>query len=334
MSILLQAILSVSLISSCVSMGGAEKAPKNPPQIVANMELEEALQAAIEFGGATAKDVRKLIVKRKQWPLAEKILYQAIQDGIINYQNAQLINAVLLYTSGPVQPQEALFTQMVTSGRPLSRQLAWQMAASLPSKPMRLAMERELNRAIYEDDEQSLYIPAMAIAAQANRMTAAYSVVRRGLFLTNQEEFAQAMATLNPEQASGDFLEYLAICPPEELRQLTVSSINIFAATIALNHLLKYPPHITHSKIETVFYYSISRNPGLSELALNLVDVLLDKHQSAMALVLSRMPVWSQVAFIEGARRNLNSSKRVFLSELRKVTAQNEVIEELGDIKL
>jgi hypothetical protein len=65
-----------------------------------------------------------------------------------------------------------------------------------------------------------------------------------------------------------------------------------------------------------------------------LVDVLVDKNQSAMALTLSRMPVWTQVAFIEGARRNLTASKRVFLSELKKVTAQNEIIEELGDVKL
>jgi hypothetical protein len=335
MFVIANIMINLFLSVSCVSMLTAEtNTAKAPPAIIANMDLEDALQAAIQFGGSTSKDVRKLIVRRKQWPLAEKILYQAIQDGIFNYQNAQLINAVMLYTSGPVQPQEALFSQMVTSGRPLARQLAWQMAAALPGKPMRQAMERELNRAVYEDDEQSLFFPAMAVAVQENRMTTAYSVVRRGLFLTNQEEFAQAMATLNPEQASADLLDYLAICPPEELRQLTQSSINIFAATVALNHMLKFPPSIAHSRLETVFYYAISRNPGLSDLALSLVDVLVDKNQSAMALTLSRMPVWTQVAFIEGARRNLTASKRVFLSELKKVTAQNEIIEELGDVKL
>jgi hypothetical protein len=327
--------LNLILTTGCVSMFSAgSNDQKTPPTSVSNMDLDDALQAAIQFGGDTAKNVRKLIVRRKDWPLAEKILYQAIQDGIIDYENQQLINAVMLYTSGPVKPQEALFTQMISSGRPLARQLAWQMAASIPGRVMRSAIERELNRAVYEDDEEDLFIPAMAVAVQENRMTTAYSVVRRGLFLTNQEEFAQAMVTLNPEKASADLLDYLAICPPEELRQLTLSTINIFAANIALNHLLKFPPNIAHSRIETIFYYAISRNPGLSDLAINIVDSLIDKNKAAMALTLSRMPVWAQVAFIEGARRNLTASKRVFLAELRKVTAHNEIIEELGDVKL
>jgi len=328
-------LICFGFVSGCATLSKSpEETLKTPPAITSNMELEKALQAAIEFGGDTSKSVRKLIARRKQWPMAEKVLYQAIQDGIINYQNSQLVNAVTLYISGPVQPQDALFTQMVTSGRPLARQLGWQMAAALPGKLMRQAMEREVNRAVYEDDEQSLLISAMAIAAQSNRMTSAYSVVRRGLLVTNQEEFAQAMSTLNPEQASADFLDYLSLCPPEELRQLTVSTVNIFAATIALNHLIKYPPNVANAQIEVIFYYAISRNPGLSDLATHLVEVLSQKNQAAMALTLSRMPVWAQVAFIEGSRRNMTASKRVFLSELKKVTAQSEVVDELGDVKL
>lgn len=335
MAKLFSVIFGLILVPSCTTMVGAgDNALKGPPAIAANMDLDEALRAAIDFGGSTARNVRKLIEKRKQWPMAEKVLYQAIQDGIIKYQNAQLINAVGLYTSGPVQPNQALFTQMVTSGRPLARQLAWQMAASLPGKQMRTAMERELNRAISDDDEESLFVPAMAVAAQANRMTSAYTVVRRGLLVTNQEEFAQAMATLNPEQASADFLDYLALCPPEELRQLTVSSVNIFAATIALNHLLRYPPSLANSQVETIFFYAISRNPGLSDLASQLVEILSQKNKTAMALTLSRLPVWAQVAYIEGARRNMTSAKRVFLSELRNVTAHMEIMDELGDVKL
>jgi hypothetical protein len=53
-----------------------------------------------------------------------------------------------------------------------------------------------------------------------------------------------------------------------------------------------------------------------------------------MAMALARMPVWVQVAYIEGARRNMTASKRVFLTELKKLTAQTEVLDELGDVKL
>jgi hypothetical protein len=298
------------------------------------MSLEDALQAGIDFGGDTAKNVRKLVAKRKQWPMAEKILYQAVQEGIIKYENTQLINAVMLYISGPVKPQEALFTQMISSGRPLARQLAWQMAAALPGKAMRTAMEREINRALFDDEEKELLIPAMARAIQANRMTSAYSVARQGLMTTHSEAFASAMATLNPEQATNDFLDYLSQCPPEELRQMTVTSVNIFAATIALNHMIKYQPNIAHEQIESIFYYAISRNPGLSDIAAGLIESMMVKNQSAMAVTLARMPVWAQIAFIENSRRNLTASKRVFLGELKRVTAQREVVDELGEIQL
>ncbi len=329
-------MVAIALIgSSCATTFDAGKnASKQAPHISKDMPLETALQAGIDYGGDTARDVRKLISKRKQWPLAEKMLYQAVQDGIIKYENNQLINAVMLYIAGPVTPQEALFNQLVSSGRPLARQLAWQMASALPGKVMRSAMEREMNRAVMDGDEDDILIPAMAAAAQANRMTSAYSLVRRGLMTKNFEDFAQAMAALNPEQATTDFLEYLSLCPPEELRQLTVSSINIFAANVALNHMLKFPPSVSNANIDVLFSYAISRNPGLSDLASTIVENISQKNPGAMALALSRMPVWSQVAFIEGSRRSMTPGKRLFLGELKRVSAEADVVDELGDIKL
>lgn len=328
------AIFATVLTTCATTAGENQRAQKQPPQITRDMPLESALQAGIDFGGETARDVRKLISKRKQWPLAEKMLYQAVQEGIIKYENTQLVNVVMLYIAGPVTPQEALFNQLVSSGRPLARQLAWQMAAALPGKVMRSAMEREMNRAVFDGDEDDILIPAMAAAVQANRMTTAYSLVRRGLMTKNLEDFAQAMATLNPEQATSDFLDYLALCPPEELRQLSVSSVNIFAATIALNHMMKFPPNTTNPNVDVLFNYAISRNPGLSDLATTLVENIAQKNPNGMAMTLSRMPVWTQVAFIEGSRRNMTATKRVFLGELKRVSAQADVVDELGDIKL
>lgn len=323
------------VMTSCVTTSDDnQRTSKQPPQVTKDMPLETALQAGIDFGGDTARDVRKLVSKRKQWPLAEKMLYQAVQDGIIKYENSQLINAVMLYISGPVTPQEALFNQLVSSGRPLARQLAWQMASALPGKVMRSAMEREMNRAVADGDDDDILIPAMAAAVQANRMTSGYSLVRRGLMTKNLEDFAQAMAALNPEQATADFLDYLGLCPPEELRQLTVSSINIFAATVALNHMLKFPPNPSNSDVEVLFSYAISRNPGLSDLAMTIVENISQKNPGAMALALSRMPVWTQVAFIEGVRRNMNANRRLFLGELKRVAAEADVVDELGELKL
>lgn len=335
MSKILIFTMILGLTTSCTTTGSKAPTPEQQaPRITKEIPLQEALQAGIDFGGETAKDVRKLVSKRKQWPMAEKILYQAIQDGIIKYENPQLINAVMLYIAGPVTPQEALFQQLVSSGRPLARQLAWQMAAALPGKVMRLAMEREMNRAVFDDEEDEILIPAMASAVQSNRLTSAYSLVRRGLMLKGNEDFAQAMVTLNPEQATNDFLDYLSLCPPEELRQLTVSTINVLSATIAFGHMMKFPPRVSDSRVETLFYYAISRNPGINEAANLVIDRMTEKNQSAMAITLARMPLWTQVAYIEASRRNLSSTKRVFLGELRRVSSQSEIVDELTDIKL
>ena len=319
--------------SACVTpTAQGSKSEKLAPEISQSMPLEEALTAGIDFGGPTGVKVRKLVTDRKQWPEAEKILNKNILAGMTDYSNAQLTNAMMLYLSGPVTPRGGMFKKLVASERALVRQLGWQMATALPGKIMRTEMNAEINRALFDDDEEAILIPAMAIAVQTNKMVSAYSVVRQGLLSTNHESFALAMAALNPEKASDDLLEYLSLCPPEELRQMTISSINLFAATIALQHMMKYPPNQNQALIETIFYYSISRNPGLSDLALSLLETLVTKNQAGMAMSLARMPVWVQIAFIEGARRNMTASKRVFLSELKKVVAQSEVVEELGEI--
>ena len=329
-------VVAIAILYGCASISSdpAHKEVVAPPTITQTMPLDEALEAAIHFGGDTARQVRKVVAKRKEWPAAEKYLVQAIQDGVIKYENQDLANAVMLYVSGPVKPSAALFKKMVGSGRPVARGLGWQMAGALPGKVMSQAMEQELSRALVEGDESDILIPQMAQAAQSNRLVSAYTMVRQGLMRTGYEDFATALSVLDPERASDDFMEYLAMCPPEELRQMTVTSINIISANVALSHFQKHPPRISHPQIENLFYFAISRNPALGELGGAVTDMLASMHRKQMAVVLSRMPVWAQIAYIESARRNLSQTRRTLLSELRAVTPQAEVAEELGEIKL
>lgn len=332
---LLIALCIVLNLSGCATTSEkTAKDAKEAPAITKEMPLNEALEAGIEFGGDTARSVRKLVTKRKEWPLAERFLVEAIQDGIIKYENMQLVNALMLYVAGPVKPSEVLFQKMVSSGRPLARQLGWQMAAALPGKVMRQAIEREFNRALMEGEESEILIPQMANAVEANRMVSAYTMVREGLMTTNHEDFASAMAILNPEQATTDFIDYLALCPPEELRQMTVSTINVYAATLALSHMTKHPPSLSHPRLEILYYYAISRNSALNELGMSLVDQLSLRNRQQMVITLSRLPAWAQISFVEGARRNLTPSRRVFLSELKTTSSQTEVTDELGEIKM
>ena len=103
--------------------------------------------------------------------------------------------------------------------------------------------------------------------------------------------------------------------------------------SLELTHLSKNLPAQGHPKLEVLFYYSISRNPGLSDLASSVIDALCQRDQKSMAIMLSRLPTWAQVAYIENARRNMSPSRRVFLGELKKTSPQAEVSDELGEIQ-
>ena len=77
----------------------------------------------------------------------------------------------------------------------------------------------------------------MANAVAANQLTDAYTLIREGLMQQGGEEFVNAMIALNPKRASWDFLDYLAQASAEELRQLTLSSVDLFSCVAILKHL-------------------------------------------------------------------------------------------------
>lgn len=238
-----------------------------------------------------------------------------------------------LFQFAPIDVSEALFHHLITSSRPLARQSGWQLAASKPSKILRAAIDKELNRAVLQNDEESLFMPQMAAAVKAHQLTSAYTVLRLGLFSTGSEAFVTAMSALNPKSASEDFLSYLALVPPEELRQLTITTIDLYAAMNALKHLQKNPASISNPQMPHLYYYAVSRNAGLSEMANTVLDTYYLFHKPQLARMLSLLPTWVQVAYVESTRRNNNPQRIAFLLDLKKVSTQSEVVDELGDVR-
>ena len=303
------------------------------PQIHTDLPVKDALVAAVNHGGQTLKSVIRLFKRRGDWMKAYPVIEQAIKDGILQYGNTQLINVVLIYQASPVQTSPVVFDRLVSSGRLLARQLGWQLASTKPSPLMAKAIDVALSRALAEGDEKSVLIPEMAKAVHANRLVSAYSVMRQGLFMTNHESFASAMAALNPKAASSDFLDYLAQAPVDELRQLTLRSVNSFACMVILKHMTKYPPPVTHPKFGHLFLYTISRNRGLGDQASDLVRTYLPSNSHFLAFVLARLPGWVQMAYIENARRRLSSDVALFLKDLKEATPQKDVIEEIDQVR-
>lgn len=321
-------------LSACQTTGNNPPTPSDPaPTIAADMPLEDALKAAVDHSGATIDKVRQLVERRKESAAGASVLEQAISDHLLVYTNSQLISAANLYQSLTVRLSPQLFTTMVRSGRPLARQIAWQMAASLPSSEIAALIDRHLTLAVTEGNEEEVLIPQMAQAIQVNRLRSAFTLLRQGLLSTGDEAFAKAMITLDPARASNDFMDYLSLAPVEELRQLTQKTVNMYTCMVALRHLMNYPVSTNHPKYDQLFLYAVSRNNALAELANMVLNNSFPRHRESMAVILARLPAWIQIAYLEYARRNMSPEVSQFLAALKMVSAQSQVLEEIGEIQ-
>lgn len=311
-----------------------EEAKVPPPTLTSQTPLNEVVEAAIGFGGDTLRQARLIIGRRGEWVKAEALLDRGLRDGVITYTDSRLVNAVHLYQSSIIPANPELFERMVASDRLLAKQLAWQIATTMPSRSIAKAVERELTRALREDDEQNLFLPQMASAVAANHLRSSYTVLLQGLVKTGNEGFAKAMAMLDADRASSDFLDYLSRATADELRQISVSSINLYTGMLMLKHMMKFPPPTDHPHFEHLFLYSISRNMALSDAASQVVLSYLPKNQDRLALQLARQPAWVQIAYIEAVRRKMTPVITLFLGELKRSTAQQDVVDEITELRL
>lgn len=334
-----QNILFISIfafaLNHCVTPSKEERFdPKNAPNLTEDTPVEKIIEGAIDFGGIQMDKARTLITKKKAWSQTVKIVAQDISDNMQTYESFQLVNAVNLLQISPYALDEGMFLKLVSSGRQLAKQLGWQLAAAKPSKKVAAMIDKELTRAITENDENSVFLQQVAAAVQANHLKSSYSLMRQALFTTNQEYFALAMAALEPQKASEDFIEYLAIAPVDELRQITMHTLDPFTCMFALQHLERNPASVTNPRIEVLFLYGISRNTALADEASRLLDKYFEENPGLFAQLLGRQQVWVQVAFIENIRRNNNATKKKFLSELRNTSSSEEVLDELREMQL
>ncbi|MFK7823435.1 MAG: hypothetical protein AB8G05_04730 [Oligoflexales bacterium] len=325
-------ILWLNLFTGCISLSSSQQENLEPPELTADMSLSELLDAGIKFGDKTLNKSKKIIDRRKQREAAGVYLHRIIIESQLKMPATSLINAMNFYQFTAYEKAAQLFYILSQSDRNLSQQLAWHLAATMPSTAMGQQVERALSQAIANNEIQQMYLPKMATAVSSNKLIQSYTVVRQGLFDSNHVDFVRAMISLDPRQASHDFVDYLAKASVSELRQLSVKSVDVFACMEIFKHLLNFPVEVTHPRFEHLFLYSISRNNALAEMARKVLISYLPNNNSHLALVLARMPNWVQVAFVEGSRRQLNPQTSLFLRELKKTTSQREVLEEIDHV--
>lgn len=330
--------LAFAGLSGCVSTdeNGATEEPRKlepPPEIYANMPLDKALEAGVDYGGDTLQQVKRLIKRRNEGQVAGKALEAALIEGALKYEHHQLMNAGHLYAATPLPISGKVFQTLIDSGRGVARQVGWQLAAMKPSKELAQLVDRELTRAVADNDEDSVLMPQMANAVRANQLKGAYTLMVQGLLRKGDEEFALAMIALDPKRATDDALQYLALANAEELRQLTMSSVNLYTAIAILKHQQSTPPSIGNLYFGHLFVYAVSRNTALAELAQKVLETQLPQNTELMAQTLAGQPVWVQIAYLGNARRNMNPKIGLLLGELKKTSGENDVIQEIDEIK-
>ena len=316
----------------CQSLRSTERDGVSIPEIQESTSSDEALKIAVDFGGDRVEKAVQMIAKRKGSEKAAMAMEQSLQDQLLHFQNNQILNAANLYQQLTKTVSLDLFRKYVRSDRPVAKQVAWQWAAAFPSKTLSKAIDDELSLAVSGDEEQDFTTPEMANAVRVNRVKSSYTLIREGLMSKGDEAFARAMMSLNPEQASVDFLRYLALAPVEELRQLNQKTVNTYTCMFIFRHMASYPPPTTDPYYEQVFLFAVSRNPALSELANGVLRQSFSRGREGVAAVLARLPSWIQVAYLEYARRNLSPEMNQFLLALKERSSQEQVVEEIDEI--
>ena len=150
---------------------------------------------------------------------------------------------------------------------------------------------------------------------------------------TGHESFAEVMMEVRPRQASKDFLAYLALAPYEELRQIHMKTVNPIAANLILNHLQTYPPSVGDAYFDHLFVYAVSRNTHISNAAIGVLNYYYKNNRKILAMKLARTAPKIQIAFVGANKRNVTSVSKLFLADLRNLTPDENVIDEIDSIR-
>lgn len=304
--------------------------------ITSKTPTSRVVNIALDKDQKTVEIARKLITVRSDWkkvmPQLESLILKVPVEIYRNQERILRATSIYLGSTEPANPK--FFSKLMNSDHLFHFKIALLIAGNMPSREVASVLDAHLSKIVVLDDKSRLHNPILANAIMANNLGSSYSLMRASLMATGHESFAEAMAALAPRQASDDFLNYLAKASIEELRQLTVKSINLIACDVILKHLAKYPPTVTHQNIIQLFHYSVSRNQLLSHLAQSALKPQLKRHRTYLATMLARMPAWLQISFVENLKYDMSRDRKLFASDLRSVSVNDDVIYEIDSLRL
>ena len=285
---------------------------KTPKSVKKDTPLPVMIESAVVYGGITMQNTKRILRQNKAETKAQDYLLKNISSNYARMSSPRLINSINLLLWTKPQNLEGLFKKLLASNKVVHNQLGWHIASMAPTEAMKSAIDGVLSDKIIENSMTGLFVPKMAEAVSANNLKSAYTLLRQGLFESNHVAFVHAMIELDRRRSSIDFMDYLSLAPLEELRQLNLSSIDVFSASAILQHLASSPAPVNHRHVEFLFYYSISRNQALAELGQQALSAYLPENQKALAITLGRLPGWIQIAFVERMKRTMTPVLSLF----------------------
>ena len=325
-------ILPVVMTVFGVSCASLWQVSSSLPQNYEGLPVSRLVEVSQEHGIKVLRRVYYQLRDNNKLKEAGRYILSAVRERRDNYDTVELVNIVHLYQLTADPEAETMFRLLTAEKSPVLVELGWQVATVMPSAGMGKAIAEVMTSALTQGRDRSLFIPQAASAVIENKVAGVYTVLRQGLHHTHNEVFAKAMAAINPQQAASDFIIYLALASVEELRQQTLTTVNIYACVLMLHHLKRYPVSPHQRRFDILFWYAISRNPALSNLAVQVLEGYYRDRVAHVAQLLARLPYWAQFAYVERLGRQLTPLSRKFLVILKQKTSGVDVIDEINQV--
>ena len=322
------------MITNCASVKKLLTPENKEQQVTLATPLDKAISISIKSNKSNIDITKKIIKNNNLFKQASRLLTKEIINLHSQLSKIQLINATNLFQYSKPSTKQVInvFDVLLDSDNFASQKIAWILASNFPSQELGKRIENFLTESITNNEINTLINPHMADAIANNNLIDSYTIVKQGLFTQHHLAYTKAMKRLNPKQASLDFLDYLAIPEAEEVRQLNFSSINMFICYEILNHFTNNLLPINHPNFKNLFFYSVSRNNSLAELARKVIHNNVPQNKSYLAALLAQTPLWVQMSFVERTRRNYSTISGSLLSELKGITSHKDVMAEISNV--
>lgn len=327
---MIKAFLALFLIAGCVSWDPKDQ--KKAPDLSVESSLEERIAVAIDFGGNSIVQARKLMEIKGDASEVRQNLEDKILNKSESWSDPQFIHAIQLYELTRPVNTESIFNYLTKFDSSLKLKLGWRLAGVGTSPKLMLAIDNVLTRDFGVIEKH--LIPEMAFAVRTHRVQSVYSVLRLGLMSKGEVAFVLAMASLRPIESSNDFMAYLQLAPADELRQRTLVSVNSYTCSAILTHLEEHVITSTNSNLVRLFEFAVSRNIVLGRGARRVLEAWAPTLGDVLSEELAKAETYVQIAFIEGTRRDPTPNIKAILEKLKTTTTHAEVLDDLANLRL